>query len=435
MILVFSEHITPRHSYTWDLVFREILGADYKVTSDIDEFRNYTGPAISYSGEPIKDEIHIRPHGLLSETGIRAHEISVGKWRGLPVFFETDAGSEIPCDIFAMCFYLVTRYEEYLPFENDKHGRFPAGASLASRYSFIGRPLVNLLLLELKKIINVKFSGIQFNPRGYRFIPTFDIDIAYAHLGKGPLRAAGGFLKLIARGDFRSLAERLQTLAGKMKDPFDNFSLHAEVLQPYDIRPYYFILLGDYGKFDRNISWKNQRFRRLITGLDSFGFAGIHPSYVSHLDTERQQEEINRLSEILQRPVTLSRQHFLRIAFPETYRSLIRNGVTNDYSMGWSTCSGYRAGIASPFYFYDLPDEKRTNLRVHPFIFMDTAMIDHLGYNPGMGEDEATRLITELKAVGGEAAGVWHNYALSETGQYQGWQDVFRKIISFALQD
>ena len=49
----------------------------------------------------------------------------ISQWKGLPVFFQTTSDSDIPFDVFAASFFLVSRYEEYLEFQPDAHGRFP----------------------------------------------------------------------------------------------------------------------------------------------------------------------------------------------------------------------------------------------------------------------------------------------------------------------
>ena len=45
--------------------------------------------------------------------------------------------------------------------------------------------------------------------------------------------------------------------------------------------------------------------------------------------------------------------------------------MTDDYSMGYGSINGFRASVASSFYWYDLEKERQTNLRIHPFCFMD----------------------------------------------------------------
>ena len=72
--------------------------------------------------------------------------------------------------------------------------------------------------------------------------------------------------------------------------------------------------------------------------------------------------------------VTKSRQHFLAFELPTTYLKLIQSGILEDYSMGYASHLGFRAGICSPFRFYNLLEEKETDLVVYPFQVMDVTL-------------------------------------------------------------
>jgi hypothetical protein len=186
--------------------------------------------------------------------------------------------------------------------------------------------------------------------------------------------------------------------------------------------------MGDFGKYDRSNSYRSRKFRELISGLSQSAEMGLHPSYQSFLRPEIFKKEKQRLEDIIQKPLTKSRFHFLRIKFPESFRILVSENIKDDYSLGYSTMNGFRAGTCTPFYFYDLEKEERTDLRLHPFIFMDSAMIDHLNMTSEGAIAVINDLLKQLAIHGGEAIGIWHNYSLSEKDQYKGWQDVLISI-------
>ena len=155
---------------------------------------------------------------------------------------------------------------------------------------------------------------------------------------------------------------------------------------------------------------------------------GIHPSYKSFLRQEIFSKEKVRLETIVQKPVVNNRFHYLRLKFPQSFRDLIAAGIKEDYSLGYSSLNGFRASTCTPFYFYDLEKEERTKLRIHPFIFMDSAMIDHMKISPRDSISVIKNLVAEVEKFGGEAIGIWHNYSLSEKDQYKGWQEVLISI-------
>lgn len=434
MILVYCDHITPRHRFTFDFIFGAGEKGGCRLSDDPVAFLAEKGPKFSYSANRPDEGIHFAPSGLLEESGVRPQDIQMTSWRDLPVFFPV-RGNEclLPFDPFAMVFYLVTRYEEYLDFRPDAHGRFPASASLACREGFLHRPLADEASAVVRGLIHDKYPGAIPEPEPFRFRPTFDIDIAFAHLGKGFPRALAAWARLLLGGKTDQVRERWSVVTGKLADPYDNFGLHREWAVQDGLEPKYFFLLGDFGRHDRNNSYRNERFRRLIREVAHHAETGIHPSYRSHLDAERIRLEMERLSEITGRPVTSSRFHFLRLKLPDSYRILMQLGITDDHSMGYSTVNGFRAGTARAVYFYDLMKDERTALRIHPFIFMDTAMADHLGMSSGEALDEIRRLLSAAGPYGGEAIGIWHNYALSETGNYRGWRQVLHTVFTEPL--
>lgn len=426
MITVYCDHITPRHHYIFRFIFEDVMGTEFRFISGIDDFLQDKGPKISYSKENPGGGIHFHPYPILSQNGITTQDTETFLWKGLPVFFKVIKPSEWPFDPFSLAFYLVSRYEEYLPFEPDRHGRFRPEESLAFKGGFLGIPLVDMIVKELKSLISSRYPGYAFPVMPFRFVPTIDVDIAFAHRGKGWLRAAGAWIKLLLRADFRQLKERISVVSGKIPDPYDNFDFHLETAGKSGLSLRYFILIGDFGRYDRNTSYSSSSFKELLKRLSLTADVGIHPSYRSHLRKEIFIKEKKRLEEITGNQVMASRFHFLRVRFSGSFRILIDQGITDDYSLGYSTVNGFRAGTCTPFLFYDIDKEEITKLRIHPFIFMDSAFIDQMKMSPAEATGQIRELVKRVKELGGEAIGIWHNYSLSEKGQYKGWQEVFR---------
>ena len=428
MILVYCDHITERHRYIFDFIFGDVMVSGYRVTDNREEFLAFDNAKICYSDAEIEGGLHFKPHSLLSEIGIADQNIKVTKWNDLPVFFQVEGASAWPFDPFALSFYLITRYEEYLPFEPDEHGRFLPELSLAYQEGFLNIPLVDAIVHKLKSLLIGRFPGLKVQGQPFRFLPTFDIDIAFAHSGKGWPRAAAAWLKLLLKADFGQIKERISTLSGQMADPYDNFRLQTDLGAIYGHPLIYFALVGDFSRYDKNNTYRSRKFRDLLSELNHSAEMGLHPSYQSHLLPEIFKKEKKRLEDIIQKPVTKSRFHFLRVKFPESFRILLSENIKDDYSLGFSSMNGFRASTCTPLYFYDLEKEERTDLRMHPFIFMDSAMIDHLKITPGAGILAINDLLKQVATHGGEAIGIWHNYSLSEKDQYKGWRDVLISI-------
>jgi hypothetical protein len=205
--------------------------------------------------------------------------------------------------------------------------------------------------------------------------------------------------KALLQCRFQHVNNYLKTVLGKeVADPFDNFE-PANLPNP----PIYFILTAPFDKYDKNISLSSKSFTGLINKLKAFSEIGIHPSYHSSKKISLIEKEKNRLESIAQLRITKSRQHYLRFRFPDTFQALIKSGITDDYSLGWTTDAGFRASIAVPYPFFDLVKNEETKLLLHPLAIMDNIF----------SKDEEQTIFNELReeveTMGGEFIVLTHN--------------------------
>ena len=112
MLLIYTHKITPRFSYIMRHMFVKILGIEIKFTTLVEDFIRHKGPKITYTKQPLQNEFFIRSNDLLFEQGINQFAINVEHWDEVPCFFSTGQRSNIPFDIFAASFFLLSRYEE-----------------------------------------------------------------------------------------------------------------------------------------------------------------------------------------------------------------------------------------------------------------------------------------------------------------------------------
>jgi hypothetical protein len=433
-VLVYTHKLTSRARYTFRLYFGELLGLKLKVTDNIDEFAAATGAKVSYTLQPVSDELFFYSRNLLFETGISEQNIAVTDKDGAPVFFATGKASALPFDPFACGFYLVSRYEEYLPHIRDSNDRFDAHNSLAYQHKFLDKPVVNEWALLIRQKLEEKFPGLKFPTRQYRYEPTIDIDNAYAYRLKGFMRTVGGYAKAFLNLDFDDMKTRTRVLGGFQRDPYDTYNYQLGLQKKYSLKPIYFFLVGDYGVNDKNLSTQNRRFRELIRHISDYADVGVHPSYGSNADPTRLQVEISRLKNILHRDITRSRQHFLMLKFPNTYRNLLDRDISDDYSMGFANEVGFRAGICTPFNFYDLDHESETTLRIHPFAAMDATLNLYMHLTPEQAIEKVKELIAATKKVNGVFSTLWHNETLSDEKQWKGWKKVYEEIVEAAVK-
>lgn len=429
-MLIYTPKITSRTEYTFDLIFDTIWDIEYKLTDDVEFFKEYAGNKLNYSSKKIDDEFFIKRYGLLEEEGVSVQEINFNEWNSLPIFYQ-NSDEVIPFDVFSATFFLVSRYEEYLPHIKDHYNRFTAKESLAYKYNFLDRPLVNLWLLECKKVLLNHFPSLTFSDKKFSYQSTIDIDNAYCFLEKGFVRTTASFIKSAFEMDKELIKQRKDVLLGKEKDPYDTFELQLSLNKRYDVDVVYFILLADYGFNDKNCSVHSRKFQLLIKHLSDHAQLGIHPSFASNVSFETFAMEKKRLENIIKKEVELSRQHFLKLDLPKTYRNLIELSVKDDYTMGYASLPGFRASICTPFYFYDLELETTTNLKVHPFAVMDATFKYYLRTSPEQSLSMIKKIIDDIKLVDGHFISLWHNETWSEYKEWKGWSKLYERMLEY----
>jgi len=439
--MFFTSSVPSRLQYIVRLLFEEISGLNVTFTMSKEEYLSFSGPKIAYCREDPGDGFFVESSGLLFEKKIFPHEVAVRRYRDIPILFESaapalpgSAGGDtvFPFDILAAAFYLVSRYEEYLPFESDKYGRFPATSSMAYREGFLGTPVVNIWLKLFMERLSRKYASLMTHYEPYRYLPTIDIDHAYAYRNRSLFRTMGGIGRSLVHGRPGEVLGRFRALAGLSDDPFDTFSFIRSIHERHQLSTKCFLLFADYGGNDNNITVKGKGMRDLVQSLSGWSALGVHPSISASEHLPRLEAEIKGLSQAAGKEITCSRQHFLKFRLPEPFRQLGRLGITDEYSMGFASNPGFRAGIAHPFNFFDLAGNEETTLRIHPVQVMDVTFRDYLRLTPAESLLQIKQIISQVRLYNGEFVSLWHNESLSDTGRWKGWKRLYEEVVNEA---
>jgi hypothetical protein len=423
---IYSEEDSPRLRYIAGIILGDILGLSWEVTTDKRRLGKH--PVINYSDEKIAGSFKITPYSILFEKGISQREIQVSEWKGMPVFFQTSSDSDLPFDIFAASFFLVSRYEEYLEFKPDKFGRFASGSSLAFKNGFLDKPVIDIWAKEMVKAFLKRFPNLVFRRNEYKALLTIDTDQPFAYLGKSIFRSIGGLIR-DKIGSHPDTGDRYRTIAKGEKDPYDVYDYLIENIQKIDADALFFFPVGDRSKHDSNPSWKNIEYKNLIHKIAGKFKVGLHPSFTAGGDGSLVGSEGLRLKSILGREITFSRFHYIRLLMPKSYRILLGCGITEDYSMGYPDEPGFRAGIARPYFFYDVQADQQTNLRIIPFQVMDATLINYKKLDPEGSKQLILNLINETRKAGGLFVSIWHNTSLLDNNEWKEWRGVFEFMV------
>ncbi len=432
MILVYTHKITPRLRYVFKHVFTRILLIPVKFTTTIEEFIAHNGLKMTYSKAPLGKEFFIRSNELLFDQGVNDLEINIFKHEEVPCFFNAGSKSVLPFDVFAASFFLLSRYEEYLPHVRDIHERFTAEQSLAFKYRFLEKPVIDIWAYKLLEKLQEKFPDYEYKTRAYTYISTIDVDNAYAYKYKSLIRTFGGFIKDFFGLKLMTFWDRFIIVTNIKKDPYNTFRAILNLKKQYKIDTIFFFLVADYTTFDTNVSAAKNKFRLLIKSISDYAVIGLHPSYFSMKDEVLLKKEKERLEAITNTPMVKSRQHYLRFSLPETYQNLIDLEIKEDHSMGYASHVGFRASTCTPFYFYDLDFEIQTPLKIVPFALMDTTLNDYMELTPRQSLGKIRELKNEVKAVNGTFVTLFHNESSSNYLRWKGWSKVYESMLKIA---
>jgi hypothetical protein len=432
-LILYSPVVTSRLRYIANHLIAGMIGFELIITDNKNDAVNADLPVINYSHDYLPEAINVIPSGLLSEISINPEKPVPAEIDGLLVLYPSDGPDDIGFDLFAASFYLLSRYEEYISFKADIHGRFPFHESMAHKYQIYDDPLVDLWVERFKKAISRMYRSVSFPGREFSFIPTIDVDVPYAYKNRPFWRIAGGFGRSLLKLDINDALLRYKVLSGQKSDPYDTFGLIKQVHDEFEMSPVFFFSAGAYGKYDKSSTIHNSEYRNLIANLSEAYKWGIHPSYKSFEDDILLSKEIESLGKITGSHPFRSRQHYLRYRLPETCRILAENGVSEDYTMGWAEMTGFRAGTCTPFNFYDLEREEATVLKIFPFQIMDGTLCDYLKLTPEQAVDHSLKVITKIKSVNGTLITLWHNETFSGIGRWKEWNKVYNEILKAAV--
>ena len=424
-VLIFTNSDTPRLRYIAGILLGDTLGLRWDVVCDRRRLGKH--PVINYSTEKVAGSFRIEPSGLLTEKGISAINILVSDWKGLPVFFRSDGEPDFPFDIFSAAFYLITRYEEYLPHDADAYGRFRASSSLAFRNGFLDKPVVDLWAWEFAKGLLRKFQSLTFRRNEFRSLLTVNIGQPSASRGRNFMGSVSGFFHNLASAAVHS--DHHQGTGNGEKDPFRVFKYIFDKIDSTGTDCKFFLPMGDNSRFDRNPSWKNDDFRKTILKISDRYDVCLQLSYDAADSSTETSREQKRLMSVLSRGVERGRVHHLKSLLPGPYANIERSGLKEDYSMGYPDQPGFRAGTARSFYLYNLQEERQSGLKIVPFQFRDTSSEAEKTIDPATARTMIRKLLDATRKAGGTFVSVWYTESLIENEKCRAWRDVFEYLL------
>ncbi|HEY0175373.1 MAG TPA: hypothetical protein VGC08_03280 [Pedobacter sp.] len=259
-LLVYVPLLTPRIKYIFNFIFNDILRTQVGFSSNIAEFKASSLPKITYSDRPVADEPFFKNADFLLSHTIAQPTIKTTTFGDMIVPFAVD-NSSLPFDVFAAAFYFVTRYEEYLPFQPDGDGNYPAEISLQSKLKLLEFPVIDGWALMLKNLLLKSYPNLYFGKKEFEFIPLICM---YNNQNRGSDWLIGRTVSLFKKLSF--LKKPRPAPAAKISGLR---SFLNEQHEKYNLTPVYFLKPSREVDMicDRHISFPNSYLQLIKNGI------------------------------------------------------------------------------------------------------------------------------------------------------------------------
>ncbi len=390
-ILIYCKKTSPRIEYIFNHILNLILKRKFLITNSKSEFYDFSGFKFSYADAPISDELFFQQIGLLNEKGLESHEIKFFEWDGVKCFFEVGKKSVMPFDFFSACFFLLSRYEEYLPHKGNNKSQYRFNESIAFKEDFLELPLIDIWIEKFRTILEKK-AKIKFKVNRKNQITTIIISslYPYKYLNKYPFESLFIWLKNLLKLNLWEIIEHLLILLKIKMDPWLIDQFLKELLLSSNIKALVFFSFSSESYFNEETPKTNQNFKNYIKEIYDDFEVGILPSDKALKKIKVFESEKVDIFNLIHDKAdkTLLREGLNKIS--QDYKTFFSTDYTNDFSMGYTDAFGYRASTSKSFFFYDLSNETKTNLLVTPFVA-------HFKLLEKMNKDDATEKILKLK--------------------------------------
>ena len=369
MILIYCNKTTPRIEYTFNHIFKLILNKNFSITNSKLEFNDFLGYKFSYARTPISEELFFQSNGLLEQRGLDNYEVKIFEWENVKCFFKVGSKSAIPFDIFSAIFFLLSRYEEYMPHTDNKIGQFNYTESIAYRKEFLEVPLVDVWIEKLISLIENKIK-LKCKVVSNNQVKSIIISCAnpYKYLNKYPFKSFMIWFKNLIKLNLWEVIEHFFVFLRIKVDPWEIDDYVKKILLASNKEILFFFSFSSESFFKNETPKTNENFRKYIKEVSDIFEIGFLPSNNALKNLKTLELESLNISNLVHIKIVkvLCQDGLKKIS--QDYKNSLSLDNANDFSMGYIDAFGYRASTCSSFFFYDLSNETKTNLLLTPFV-------------------------------------------------------------------
>ncbi len=241
----------------------------------------------------------------------------------------------------------------------------------------------------------------QAEGNGFRVFMTHDIDRTTACEPTSVLKSL-----LNSTGLLRRSALPLRAVSSR-RSILRTIEKMLEIEARHEVGAYYFLMSGPYGmgRFSSRTDIRWRASKEVVKLLQGAGMTiGLHGSFHAK-DGSTYREEKDQIEQVAECRVTCHRNHYLRFDTRRICRQLEAADIHHDFSVGFVTRLGFRAGCGRPYRLFDHAQNRGSRVREIPLLFMDSVL-------RGCGCKEAlqdlTRALRKVKGIKGCVGLLFH---------------------------
>ena len=427
MLQVFiSSKFQQEKEYIISVMLKDFLGLEYELTIDESE-PNYL---IKHQEKQLIIEDHffskIEASNYLLEKYLPKNLVYTDKKTpilyGDDIINITDGSIEMSSDIFASSFFMLTRWEEFITDKKDHHNRFKTSESIAYKYNFHRKPIVNEYLEILwQNLLLIGVSESLRKKRTYTLQFSHDVDhpLLFANFS-GFIRQSG--YQLLKKRNVSQTFKFIHQYFSSKNDSYNTFDKLMENSEKKNIISQFNFMNASKGKFEEGYSIHSSFIQSLISKIKHRGHnIGFHPSYETYNDGILWEKEKQGLENIADQEIIIGRQHYLRFENPITWNIWEENDMKEDSTLGYADEVGFRCGTCYSYHPFDIIKRKKMKILETPLIFMEGAAIHSLSLSPEDFFSVSNQLKEEVKKYDGIYTVLWHNssFFLEPYPQYE----------------
>ncbi len=367
---------------------------------------------------------------------------------GAPAITCSDDAIHVAPDILASAYYLLSCRQESEIAARDQWGRFNAAHSPLAEQGLLAAPLVDryasllrelLLLAAQKRHASLGLAPTWPGGRSFALCLTHDVDLIRKKTLGNLATTAWHSLVAARRGRWPLVRERATGIARlylRRGDPYWSFPHILSVEEAHGVRSSFYFLAGDVNaRGQRKYRLGDRRMRALLAELAQGGWEiGLHGGWRAWDDGPRIAREKAELERYSGQPATGIRQHYLRLAHPDTLRLQAEAGLDYDTSLGFADRVGYRAGTSLPFRPWDARQRRALPIWEIPLTVMDGSLKVYQRLDAEAAWASVRGLLEATERAGGCLTILWHNTYFQDEVDAPGFGAVYARILDWTRE-